>query len=278
MLIGSFTPYQPSFDFGAAFAKTAQAAARPLFELQFFATQDAILSQLSDEIDNIGNASNTKGATALLNVQLAKLKGDLTVINDFKARTDAKQSRVSDTLDNLASLTTLAAPGTVAEFDTLLAQTIHLIQKTNAPTYERYGVQDGLRSAKNDALTQLQALAHNNFATQADIDNTTATLAAIQTKYTASQLIVESNTKIAFTLQESGNRVISELNRQVSIIKTDALSAATGAIKEKQQYYGQLLSAISLSFEASQAFSTYISDQLTQSQKPEPGSILSLFS
>ena len=277
MLIGTFNSYQPSFNFGAAFAQTALIAARPAFELQFFKTQDSILQQLSDDIDNINDAVNTRGATALLNVQLSRLNNDLAAINDFKSRTDAKASRVSDTLDNLVELVTLAAPGTVAEFDTLLAQTIDLIQKTKAQTYERYGVQDGLRSAKNDALTQLEALAHNNFATQTDIDDTVAILTAIQSDYTASETIVESNTKIAFTLQESANRTISELNRQVSNITTDALSEATGKIKEKQQFYGQLLSAISLSFEASQAFTAFIAESVALQQKVEPGSVLNLF-
>ena len=277
MLTGTFNSYQPSFNFGAAFAQTALIAARPAFELQFFKTQDSILQQLSDDIDNINDAVNTRGATALLNVQLSRLNNDLAAINDFKSRTDAKASRVSDTLDNLVELVTLAAPGTVAEFDTLLAQTIDLIQKTKAQTYERYGVQDGLRSAKNDALTQLEALAHNNFATQTDIDDTVAILTAIQSDYTASETIVESNTKIAFTLQESANRTISELNRQVSNITTDALSEATGKIKEKQQFYGQLLSAISLSFEASQAFTAFIAESVALPQKVEPGSVLNLF-
>ena len=105
-----------------------------------------------------------------------------------------------------------------------------------------------------------------------------AILTAIQTDYTASQTIIESNTKIAFTLQESSNRTISELNRQVSNITTDALSEATGKIKEKQEFYGQLLSAISLSFEASQAFTAFIAESVALPQEIEPGSVLNLFS
>ena len=277
MLIGSFSSYKP-FDFGAELVKTSQVGARPAFELQFFQTQDSILEKLNVEINNINNSVNTKGATALLNVQISRLNNDLAVINDFKARTDQKVSRISDTLVNLTSLITLAAPGTVAAFDTKLAETIHLMQKTNAPTYERYGVQDRLRVAKNDGLAQLQALVHNNFATQPDIDNTTAILTAIQTDYLASQTIVDSNSKIAFTLQDNAITTIGELGRQVSNIKTEALGEATGKVKEKQEYYAQLLTAISLSFEASQALSTYIAESVVLPRKNEPGSVLNLFS
>lgn len=278
MLIGTFSSYQPLFDFGAAFARTALIAARPNFELQFFRAQDAILDNLDKEIDNINDAINTKGATALLDVQISRLQNDLAVINDFKARTDAKAGRVSDTLGNLAELITLAATGTVTEFDAKLVETIALMRTTRAPVYERYGVQDRLRGAKNDGLAQLEALVHNNFATQADIDNATAIMAAIQTDYLASQSIVDGNAKIAFTLQRNASTTIGELTRQVSNIKTTAISEATGKVKEKQQYYGQLLTMISLSFEASQAFTTYITESVVLPQEIEPGSVLNLFS
>lgn len=278
MSIGIYNPYRPVFDFGAAFAQTAAAAARPAFELQFFLTQSSLLDQLDKEVENINSAINTSGATALLDIQISKLNTDLASINDFKARTDAKSSRVSDTLTSLAELSTLAAPGTVAEFDTKLTETISLLRTTNAPVYERYGVQDRLRLAKTDALAQLEALVHNNFATQTDIDDTTAIIAAIQTDYLASQSIVESNVEIGFNLQQSAQTTIGELGRQVSGIKADALGAATGAVKEKQAFYAQLLSTISLSFEASQAFTTFIAENISQSQEPEPGSVLNLFS
>lgn len=277
MLIGSSTYNPPLFDFGAEMVKTSLLAARPAFELQFFLTQDAILNQLNDDIDNIQNGISTKGATALIDLQISSLQNDLETINDYKTRTDAKASRVSDTLTSLTDLIALAAPGTVAEFDTKLAQTITLIQKTNAPTYERYGVQDRLRAAKRDALAQLEALVHNNFATQADIDNTTAILTAIQADYTASQTIIDSNVEIAFTLQKSGSDSIQELSRQATRIKTDALGEATGKVKAKQAYYAQLLTTISLAFESQLAIANFVAENLVLPKKTEPGSLVNVF-
>lgn len=282
MLIGNSlfgTPrFEPQFDFGSAMVSASQAAAGPAFELQFFLTQDAILSQLNDEINGINGSINTSSATALIDIQLSRLQSDLVGVNDFKARTATKTTRVTNTLERLADLTTLAAPGTVAEFDETLAEAINIIQKTKSPTYERYGVQDGLRKAKANALAQLESLAHNNFATQTDIDDTTAILAEIQADYLASQSIITSNTNIAFNLQTGADRTIQELNRQVSVIKTDAISGATGKVKEKQEYYGQLLTTMSLAFEASQEFTKFIADSLAVSQEIEPGSVLNLFS
>ena len=114
MTIGFFNPFDTSFTLSASLAQTALLAARPAFELQFFRAQEAILDNLSDDIDNIQNAVNTKGATALLNVKVKQLQSELNVINDYKTTTDAKASRISDTLAALAELTTLADPSTVA--------------------------------------------------------------------------------------------------------------------------------------------------------------------
>ncbi|NKB48449.1 MAG: hypothetical protein GKS02_03680 [Alphaproteobacteria bacterium] len=279
MLIGSSNNFfHSSFDFGQAMVQTSIAAARPAFELQFFLTQDALLEKLNTEIDEINGAVNTKTATALLQVQISRLNNDLETINDYKSRTDAKAERITDTLDFLAELETLAAPGTVAEFDAKLADTITLLQKTNAPTYERYGVQDRLRKAKNDGLAQLEALVHNNFATQTDIDNAVAVINDIETDYLASQSIVNSNTTIAFNLQQNSIETVGELSRQVSNIKIDALDKATDEVKEKQDRFAQILTAISLSFEASQNITNFVAENVAFPQEIEPGSVLNLFS
>lgn len=277
MLIGNFSPYRPPYDFGAAFARTALIAARPTFELQFFRTQDAILDQLDKDIENINKAVNTRGATALLRVQIKRLQNDSVTIGDYKTRTDAKAARVTLTLANFAELITLADPSTIAEFDAKLVETISLMETTKTPFYERYGVQDRLRAAKIDGLVQLQALVHNNFATQGDIDAVTATLTDIQSDYTASQTILNSNVEIAYSLQKNARTTITELSRQAANIRTDALSDATGRVKERQAYYAQVLTMISLSFEASQAFATFIAEAVAIPQKIEPGSVLNLF-
>lgn len=274
---GSSSYYQKPFDFGAEMVKTSLMAARPAFELQFFLTQDAILERLSDDIDNIHNSVNTKGATALIDVQLNRLQNDLTVINDYKARTDAKAGRVEDTLASFSELITLADPSTITEFDAKLARTIDLIETTKTPYYEQYGVQDRLRGRKIDALAQLNALVHNNFATQGDIDAVTATVTAMRTDYLASQTIINSNVKIAYTLKKNGSNAIQELTRQASSIKTEALSDATSKVKDKQAYYSQLLTAISLSFETSLAIAQFLAENLVLPKKTEPGSLINLF-
>ncbi len=149
---------------------------------------------------------------------------------------------------------------------------------TDTPIFEQFGVQDRLRKAKTDGQAQLEALVHNNFATQTDIDNTVAILTTIQTDYTASQTIIESNTKIAFTLRSSANDTIAELSRQVSNIKTAALDEATDKVKAKQEQFSQVLTALSLAFEASQEFTKFISESLQSAQDTEVGSVFDIIS
>ena len=278
MAIGFLDPFDTAFNLRASIAQTAIAAARPAFELQFFQTQNAVLDKLDEAIENVHDSINTKGATALLDVKIKRLQNDLAIISDYKTRTDAKASRVSDTLANLGDLISLAAPGTVAEFDAKLAETISLMQTTKTPIFEQFGVQDRLRAAKIDGLAQLEALVHNNFATQTDIDNTTAILTAIQSDYTASQTIIGSNTKIAFTLQSSTSDTISELSRQVSNIKAAAISEATDKVKAKQEQFSQILTALSLAFEASQAFTNFIAESLASAQEIKSGSVFDIIS
>ncbi len=278
MAIGFLDPFDTKFSLSGSIAQTALAAARPAFELQFFRTQEDILNRLSEDVENVQNAVNTKGATALLDLQIKRLQNDFTLINDYKTRTDKKASRVADTLANLGELITLAAPGTVAEFDAKLAETISLMDTTDTPIFEQFGVQDRLRKAKTDGQAQLEALVHNNFATQADIDNTVAILTTIQTDYTASETIIDSNTKIAFTLRSSTNDTIAELTRQASNIKTAALAEASDKVKAKQEQYSQLLTALSLAFEASQEFTKFIAASLASAQDTEVGTVFDIIS
>jgi len=278
MLIGSSSSRLPFFNFGESLAQTAIAAARPAFELQFFRTQEAVLDQLDKEIENVQASFNTKSLTALLDVRIKRLQSDLANITAYKNRADAKAARLTDTRDALAELITLANPATVAEFDAKLAETIALMETTKTPVVEQYGVPDRLRAAKTDGLAQLAALAHNNFATQGDIDAVTATLTAIDTDYTASQSIVDSNVNIAFTLQESTTNTINELSRQSSNIRTEALDEATDKVKAKRDRFGQILTALSLAFEASQEIATFVAKNIAFEPEIEPGSVLNLFS
>lgn len=264
--------------FGQSFVQTAQLSAGPSFELQFFNTQNAVLDQLNNEIDNIQKGINTKGATALLNVKIAKLEDLGKAMSAYKDTTDKKANKIEAALEYITELEGLASAGTVADFDAKLALLHQTLEKAPSPTFERFGTPDRFRSTKFAALSTIEGLNHNNFATQQDIDDTLATLSAMKTSLNTTKAIVDINADIAYGQQSSNQGKILELRAAIFEIETSAQSAATKEITEKQEYYSQVLTVISLAFDASQEFTNFISQSTNFEKKPEPGSVLNLFS
>lgn len=266
------------FDFGAAFVQTTNAGARPAFELRFFNTQNAQLDKLDAEIEAIYARTDTAGATALLNTKVTSLESTLEQISDFKTRTDARIAKVSLLLEQLGDLDTLADPSTAAEFDAQLAETLDTLNKTEARPYEFFGVNDKVRSNKFDAISRLEALNHNNFATQGDIDAVTAELDTIRNNFLSSQQIANTNANLAYTKYTSTSSRLYDIKGQISSIRIDANATAISEVEERKKYYGELLSTLSLAFEASQNLTDFVANNAIMPQKVDPGSVLNLFS
>lgn len=264
--------------FAQSFVQTAQLSAGPTFELQFFNTQNAVLDQLNEEVNKIQNGINTSGATALLNVKISKMEDLGEAISAYKDTTDTKSRKIDAALEYITELEGLASAGTAAEFDAKLALLHKTLEKTPSPTFERFGTPDRFRSTKFSSLTTIENLNHNNFATQQDIDDTLATLSAMKSSLNTTKAIVDINADIAFGLQSSNQSKILELRSAIFEIETSAQSNATRAITAKQEEYSQILTVISLAFDASQGFTDFLSQSINFEQKTPPGSIMNLFS
>ena len=270
--------YQPQlFDFGAAFVRTAQLSARPSFELNFYNTQNAQLDALDRDIQRIGRESNTTGATALLRTKVTSLESTLGQIGDFKDRTDTRIAKSTLIVQQLNELGTLADPSSVAGFDAKLTELIDTIEKTEARSYEYFGVNDKVRKHKADALSRLQSLVHNDFATQQDIDDVTAELATIRGNFLSSQQIANTNASLAYTKYSSTSRRLGEIKGQIASINIEANADVLGKIQDRKEYYSEVLTVLSLAFEASQNLTDFVANSL-QPQKIDKGSVLNLFS
>ena len=265
------------FDFGAALVKTAQLSARPTFELRFYNTQNAQLDALERDIEQIYAKTNTDGATALLRTKVSKLQTTLEQIGEFKTRTDTRIAKSTLVIDQVNALDSLADSSTVAEFDAKLAEAIDTIQKIEARPYEYFGVNDKVRKHKFDALSRLQALSHNNFATQQDIDDVKAELAVIRGNFLTSNQIANTNASLAYKKYAGTNTRLSNIKGQISSISIDANADAIGKVQERKEYYAQVLSVLSLAFEASQNLTDFVNSAVLP-QKTDPGSVLNLFS
>lgn len=264
--------------FAQSFVQTAQQSAGPNFELQFFNTQNAVLDQLNDAVTEIQEGINTNGATALLNVQISRLEDQGKLITAFKNTVDQKSSKIEAALEYITALEGLATSGDSAAYDVQAALLYDTLKKAPSPTYETFGSNDRFRATKTDAMATLDSFNTNGFATQQDIDDTLAMLSGIKQDLNVSKALVDINADIAFGMQTSNQGRILELRSNIFEIETEAQSAATSAITEKQEFYSQILTMISLSFDASQEFTNFISQSVNFEAEPPAGSVLNLFS
>lgn len=258
--------------------KLSQLAAGPAFELQFSIAQETVLTRLDAEILELQEEKLTTGATALLEVNVAGLKRDVTEIDAYAARTKSNRITAEDTIANMTNLIAFADPSTVADFDALLASTISDIEKLQTPFYERYGAPDGLRKVKEDALAQLNALTHNNFATAGDISAVQATLTGLSTNFSNALIITRINEDASFNLSTNTAEKIADLESDITSIKLSQQAAQIDEIEKKKERFAQILTSLSLSFEAAQNLTSYITQATIFKPEIEPGSILNLFS
>lgn len=264
--------------FAQSFVQASQQSAGPNFELQFFNTQNAVLDQLNKQVTEIQEGINTNGATALLNVKIAELESNGERITEYKNTTDTKSKKIEAAIEYIVELEALATAGNATAFDEKIAFLHKTLEKAPSPTYEPFGTSDRFRKTKFESLTAIEGLNHNGFATQQDIDDTRAMLSDMKDKLNVSKALVDINADIAFDMQTSNQGKILEVRSGIFEIETAAQNAATREITEKQELYSQILTVISLSFDASQEFTNYLSQSVNFKPKTPAGSIMNLFS
>jgi len=264
--------------FAQSFVQTSQLSAGPNFELQFFNTQNAVLDQLNEQVTEIQNGINTDGATALLKVKIAQLETSGERITDYKNTTDIKAKKIDAAIEYIVELEALATAGDSSAFEERLALLHKTLEKTPSPTYESFGTNDRFRKTKFESLTAIEGFNTNGFSTQQNIDDARAMLTEMKQKLNVSKSLVGINADIAFTKQTSNQSRILEVRSGIFKIETAAQTAATRDINEKQELYSQILTVISLAFDASQEFTNYISQTINFEQKTPAGSIMNLFS
>ncbi len=258
--------------------RISKLAAGPAFELQFSIAQNTVLDRLDKEIAELQEQKVSTGATALLEINISKLKNDVGEIDAFAARAKSNRITTQGVITSLSDLVALADSATVAEFDALLATTIADIEKLQTPLFERYGAPDGLRKVKADALAQLGALVHNNFATTGDVTSVQATLNSLSTDFGGALVITTINAEAGFNLSQDTNAKIADIEADITTITLGEQAAKIDDIEEQKKRAAQILTALSLSFEASQALTDYITQATIFKPEIDPGSILNIFS
>jgi len=112
----------------------------------------------------------------------------------------------------------------------------------------------------------------------ADIDAATAEFDTIRGNFLSSQEIANTNGNLAYTKYASTNSRLIDIKSRISSIKFEASADAIAEVEERKNYYGELLSTLSLAFEASQNLTDFVAANAVLPRKVDPGSVLNLFS
>ncbi|MDJ0935354.1 MAG: hypothetical protein QNJ06_09515 [Kiloniellales bacterium] len=266
-----------NFSFARSFAALAQAAARPAFELQFNAAQNAVLDRLDTQIADLQSSDLFLGKTATLRVKLSQLENRLPEIESYRESVTTNRTTTLDILNGLAEARDLTDPGTVAEFDAKLAEVVALVEKLQTRPFALIGVDDGLLQTKPQVQADLAAITTNNFATAADIQAVQDTIDSLTTTLNGTLAVLEINDDDAFDSLAALQRQQAEVQRQIDGIETEQRQQRLDEVNDLREQASRTLSIISLGFEGSQNITQFLTENLTLSQRPAPGSVLNLF-
>ncbi len=266
-----------SFDFGQSFARLAQAAARPSFELQFNAAQNAVLDRLDQRIEELQAKDLFLGRTAALRVKASQLEARTPELEQYRQRVTDNRTTTLDILNALGDARNLADPGSVAEFDAKLAEAVSLVGRLQTAPFALIGIDDGLLQTKPQVEADLAAITTNNFATAADIQAVQDAIDAVSDTLGVTLSVLEINDDNAFDALTALQRQQVEVQRQIDTIETDERQQRLDEVNELREQASRTLTIISLGFEGSQNLGNFLSENLRIGQDPEPGSVLNLF-
>lgn len=278
-LLGKFGGVQaarPQEGIAATLVRMNQLAQGPAFEVQFFATQNAAINRLNGEIEKINAEADAASKNTLFEIELEGLDRRHAAATTFRDATAAKLSKVKQVELQLLELSTLSGPGTVAAFDALKAQIRDVIQKMDTPLVQTIGMPDGTYKLKTEALARLDAIVHNDFATQADIDTVKAEIASIGERFASVKTAITINDDLGDALVVSLDRQRNEVRGSITAAKIDATADVTERVKKKKDELSQILTVFSLAFEASRGLTDFIAANTVMRPVSKAGSVFDL--
>ncbi|MCZ6664545.1 MAG: hypothetical protein O7B81_04500 [Gammaproteobacteria bacterium] len=267
------------FSIARSMARIAQQAARPAFELAFYVTQTAVLDKLDKDVAAIlSSDDDTASQTAHLRIKVHRFNLELDRVSSYRTRVTSNRENLKTVQTLLTDLRALADSSTVADFDAKRTEVLLVLEKLRVAGPSFIGVSDKLRATKASAIAAIEGIVHNNFATQADIDTAQAAIDSVVVDLAAPAELIEINYEMAKRYDDALQVSIAKAELEIDDIKGDARHEKLVAMKEKQKYYANILTAISLAFEAGQAVTDFVAQNASfELKRPEPGSVLNLF-
>ena len=266
-----------NFNFAQSFARLSQAAARPAFELQFAAAQNAVLDRLDRQISELQEDDLFLGQTAGLRIQASRLENRLPEVESYRESVTNNRTTVLDIMESLADARALADPGSVTAFDAALDKALSQIEKLQTTPFALIGISDNLLATKPQVKADLEAITTNNFATAADTAAVEAAIDAVSNTLAATLTVLEINDDMAFDQVKALKRQLEEANRRIDTLEVAERQKRLDEVNELREQASRTLTVISLGFEGGQAASSFLTENLSFDRKPPPGSVLNLF-
>ena len=267
---------------GAVMANAAAQAARPAFELQFNQLQNTVIRRLNDEIEKVNTTSPLeRHKVEGLKKEGVKLANALPVLEQYKVGNQHNLSRMEKLREMIASLMeTFHLDAEVDEQDVATIETKKqeiAAEINNLYVLTHPDITDGdiTRRIKDEKanLESQSAVVGSPEDNQAFMDY----LTALDSKLDTAQEVTSNTVYLVVDMQASIQSDMSEIEAEMTEINTLQQLEKSEKIQDMREKYGQILQAISLSFESSNDYVTMLNEYLSP-RLPPAGSVLNMFS
>ena len=261
-----------TFSLSKSLADLSNIAARPTFELQFSILQNSLLDRLSKKIEAFNDDSLVNNVDAFLVLEKKRLERIIPNINKYEQETTRNYVIANGLVDDLNSLSTLAAGGDATAFDTLLSQINSDLQKVKTVS--------GLAIGMNvkDRLTDLQSsgLGIGDFASYGDATTRQEAIAAALAKIQVSLSVLTVNLDGARSFESKVDTKITSVAVQIEATLTADKAAKLDQINKLIEENANLLKVLSIAFEVNAAQSEAFSAALFSSSTTAQGTVADL--
>ncbi len=253
------------------------------FQIQFSALQKTVVQRINSEIEDVIASADLKKRDRLLH-DYEKISKGLPSLDQYLVANKNLLSQISSLTDETnALLETLGGDDNLTqdEVDAFQAKKSEVVQKLNnlyVLTHPDFVDTKEIARLKQNHIDALENLSPQVGTLSGDNAGLTDSIYSFLTDLSSANTTTQ--TVISTISNLKGNIEVKALSIQADIVDFDEVTMIkqqeeVDAIKEK---YANILKAISLSFEGNAAFVESFHKQMSGMNRPEPGSVMNLFS
>lgn len=272
------------FPLGATLAGIAADASKPDFELRFNQLQNTIIRRVNDEIKRINETGGVnRQRVEELSREGLKLADALPVFTAFRQGNSNNLGQIQQLIEDAAVLAAALGPDDdviQAEVDAFNAQRDAIVADlNNLFIFIHPDIVDGqvIQNLKKeiDTLNALDPVVGSKSGEPNNVTATT-TVTDFQNTLNVALSVTQNTIFLTLDLEQNIQKKQAEILAEFTELTTVEAARQAQEIENIKADFANLLTAISLSFEANASFASELNKFLTPF-KPAPGSVLNLF-